>query len=400
MDTVERIARPTLPAPDGEGGELVTDVAVVGGGPVGALAAIVSAAAGCVTTLVAPERAHDPRTTALLMPAVALLSAHGVWDEVLSEAEPMRSIRIVDRTDYVPRAPEVAFDAHEIGQDQFGFNISNDVLNAALARRLASVGVARVDAMAEAFADGAAAARVKAGERTVRAKLVVAADGSQSLVRRAAGIGVRRWSYRQAAFVTTLSHERPHGGGSIEFHTPGGPCTLVPLPGARSSLVWVARPDEGERWSRLDPGPLAREVEGACHGVYGAMAVDGPRGVIPMEGLVALRLGTGRVVLVGEAAHRFPPIGAQGLNLGFRDVSELGDLLAQVGPRDLPSVPARYAARRQADVALRTASVDVLNRSLLTNAFAPTAARALALTAARGVGPVRRALMRFGLGPA
>ncbi len=240
---------------------------------------------------------------------------------------------------------------------------------------------------------------IRAGASSVRAGLVVAADGADSFVREAAGMTVRRWSYRQSAFVTTLSHERPHGDTSVEFHTPAGPFTLVPLKGNRSSLVWVARPEEAARRAAMDPGPLAREIEKRCHAVLGHMSVDGPRGVIPMEGHVAQHMGAGRVVLVGEAGHRFPPIGAQGLNLGFRDLAALQTLLRQtLGDRDLSAIPERYDARRRADVGLRTASVDILNRSLLTGALVPSTARAVALSAARGVAPLRRAMMRFGLG--
>ncbi|WP_420392791.1 FAD-dependent monooxygenase [Acuticoccus sp.] len=384
------------PDPDAASADLAVNVAVVGAGPVGSLTALAAVQAGHTVALVAPERAHDPRTTALLMPSVDLLEAHGAWADAAPHAAPLITMRIIDQTDHVPRAPEVAFDAFEVGLDQFGFNIANDALNAALASQLAASGVVRIAEIADGFVPGARG-RIAVGGRTVSADLVVAADGAQSLVRDAAGIRARRWSYRQAAFVTTLSHERSHGNASLEFHTPSGPFTLVPLPGERSSLVWVGRPEEAERWSRLDPGPLAREIERRAHNVLGRMSVDGPRGVIPMDGLVALTFGARGVVLVGEAAHRFPPIGAQGLNLGFRDVAALAGLLRRrdVGLADLP---ARYDVRRRTDVALRTASVDLLNRSLLTGAFLPTAARAAALSAARGVGPLRRAMMRFGLG--
>ena len=379
---------------------LSVDVAVVGAGPAGALAAIAVADSGFSVALVAPDRGHDPRTSALLMPSVALLEEHGVWDAALPHAAPLHTIRLIDQTGYLPRAPEVAFDAHEIGADAFGYNITNDALNAALGERLAALGVPRVGAMAERMegADGAAATIVAGGTR-VTAALVVAADGADSFVREAAGIDVRRWSYRQSAFVTTLSHERAHGNTSVEFHTPSGPFTLVPMPGNRSSLVWVARPDDAARWAKMEPGPLAREIERRCHAFLGQMAVDGPRGVIAMEGHVAKALGAGRVVLVSEAAHKFPPIGAQGLNLGFRDIAELRTLLRRArADRDLRAVPELYHTRRRADVTLRTASVDILNRSLLTSAFVPSTARAVTLSAARGIPPLRRAMMRFGLG--
>jgi 2-octaprenyl-6-methoxyphenol hydroxylase len=307
-------------------------------------------------------------------------------------------MRIVDDTGRLPRAPEIAFDAHEIDLDQFGYNVPNDALNAALDQRLAESGVRRIAAPASGFRDAGTAGEVVAGEATVRATLVVAADGARSVIREAAGISVRQWAYDQQAFVTTLSHERPHGFASTEFHAPGGPFTLVPLPGDRSSLVWVDKPEEVERVAALDPGPLAREIERRAHNILGRMRVDGPRGTIPMEGMVAHAFGRGRVILVGEAGHRFPPIGAQGLNLGLRDVEIMKDLMRRVPQVGLDDLAGRYDRRRRLDVGTRTLGVDLLNRSLLTEGTPFAVLRTAGLTAAHAVGPLRRTMMRLGLG--
>ncbi len=374
------------------------DIVVVGGGPTGLTAALGAAEAGWSVAMVAPIAARDPRTTALLMPAIDHLSKLAVWPRVAAEAAPLVTMRLVDATDRLPRAPEICFDCHELGLPAFGYNIPNDALNRALDGRLAEAGVIRIDAPADTFEDGPTVV-VGAGSRTVRARLAVAADGAQSLVREHAGLGVRRWTYDQAAFVTTLSHERPHGNSSVEFHTAAGPFTLVPLPGNRSSLVWVARPEEAARWASLDPGPLAREIERRAHSILGKMTVDGPRATIPLSGLIASRFGAGRVVLVGEAAHRFPPIGAQGLNLGMSDAATLADLLRATRlDGAIADIAAAYDRRRRLEVSARTFSVDLLNRSLLTGFPPATIGRALALAAARNIAPLRRAMMRYGLG--
>ncbi|MBJ3774728.1 FAD-dependent monooxygenase [Acuticoccus mangrovi] len=376
---------------------LVVDVAVVGGGPTGALAALVAAEAGWRVALVAPAPARDPRTTALLMPSVALLDRLGVWEGVAPHAAALTSMRIIDDTGRLPRAPEIAFDAHEISLDQFGFNVENDHLNAALADRLASAGVRHVDELAERVHNGEIAS-VEAGETRVEAELIVGADGIDSVVRAASGLAVKRWRYNQSAFVTVLSHARPHGNASIEFHTPGGPFTLVPLPGERSSLVFVERPEVIDEWASADPGPLARELERRAHAVLGRMQIDGPRAVIPLEGMVAHHFGVRRAVLVGEAGHRLPPIGAQGLNLGIRDVAILSNLLERARPgRSLAGLADRYDSHRRLEVGVRSTGVDLLNRSLLTSALPLTLLRTAGLTAAREIGPVRRAMMRAGL---
>ncbi len=377
---------------------LHADIAVVGAGPTGLTAALGAAEAGWTVALVAPVAARDPRTTALLQPAIRHLTALGVWSRVAGEAAPLVTMRLVDSTGRLPRAPEIVFDSHELGLEAFGYNIPNDILNAALRDRLAEAGVITVDAPADDFEDGPTPL-VRAAGRTVVSRLVVAADGAQSLVRELAGLGVRRWTYDQAAFVTTLGHERPHGNTSVEFHTASGPFTLVPLPGNRSSLVWVARPEEAERWAKTDPGPLAREIERRSNAWLGRMTVDGPRGTVPLTGLIASRFGAGRVVLVGEAAHRFPPIGAQGLNLGMADAATLAALLADARRGGaLADVPAAYDRRRRLEVSARTLSVDLLNRSLLTAMPPVTVGRAFALAAARNIAPLRNAMMRYGLG--
>lgn len=389
------IAAPAVATPNDT---IHADIAVVGAGPTGLTAALGAAEAGWSVAVVAPVAARDPRTTALLQPAIAHLERLGVWSRVADAAAPLMTMRLVDSTGHLPRAPEIVFDCHEVGLDAFGYNIPNDALNAALRDRLAESGAITLDAPADDFEDGPQPV-VRAAGREVHARLVVAADGAQSLVRDLAGLGVRRWTYDQAAFVTTLSHDRPHGFTSVEFHTSAGPFTLVPLPGHRSSLVWVARPDEVERWAMMDPGPLAREIERRCNAYLGKMTVDGPRATIPLTGLIATRFGAGHVVLVGEAAHRFPPIGAQGLNLGMADAATLASLLtdARIGGA-LGDLPPRYDRRRRLEVSARTLSVDLLNRSLLTSLPPVTAGRALALAAARNFAPLRRAMMRYGLG--
>ncbi|MEO1105474.1 MAG: FAD-dependent monooxygenase, partial [Pseudomonadota bacterium] len=338
----------------GETVDAAVEVAVVGGGPTGALAALCAADAGWRTALIAPDAADDPRTTALLMPAIELMESLGVWQGAQDAAAPLVTMRLIDVTGRLPRAPEVAFDAHEAGLEEFGFNVPNDALNAAFAERLQDANVLRIDTAATSIVPGKPAL-IGIQTQTIAADLIVAADGANSMVRRDCGFSVRRWNYDQAAFVTTLSHERPHSDTSTEFHTAAGPFTLVPLPGDRSSLVWVGRPDEVARWASLPPGPLAREIEARAHNILGRMRVDGPRGTIALEGVVAHRFGRDNVVLVGEAGHRFPPIGAQGLNLGMRDCAVLYRLLAEArADRSLRGVADAYDRRRRFDVNART----------------------------------------------
>ncbi len=375
-------------------------VAVVGGGATGVAAALAAAIAGFQTVLFAPP-AHFPpgRTAALLQGSIDLLSLLDVWPALAARAAPLRAIRIVDATRRLLRAPETIFHASEIGLPAFGFNISNQELVDALRRHAEAFdGLTLIPDPVDSIALGSDSAVLRLGTRSFEARVIVAADGSRSLAREAAGIPVRRWTYRQSALVATLSIERSHQGVSTEFHTEAGPFTLVPLPGDRVSLVWVDRPDQAERAAALSDEAFARRVEERAGWIYGGMRLDSRPATFPLRAALADRFAARRTILVGEAAHLFPPIGAQGLNLGFRDVAALKRLLAR--HRDDPGAPAAldsYHAARQGDVRSRALAVDLLNRSLLTDFLPVQAARGLGMTLAASVPPLRRALMRQGL---
>jgi 2-octaprenyl-6-methoxyphenol hydroxylase len=223
------------------------------------------------------------------------------------------------------------------------------------------------------------------------------------MLRHSAGIEVRRWSYPQSAVTAILAHDRDHRDSSTEFHTRHGPFTLVPLPGRRSSLVWVTSTEEAQRLAALDDDALARRIERQAQSLLGAMRLDGPRGLVPMSGLSVSRFWAPRLALVGEAAHVFPPIGAQGLNLGFRDVASLRDAVVDAGGERRAAgdeeTLRRYQRGRDLDVRLRTAAVDSLNRTLLTGLLPADFLRGAGLLALSNIGPLRRAVMREGVLP-
>jgi 2-octaprenyl-6-methoxyphenol hydroxylase len=194
-----------------------------------------------------------------------------------------------------------------------------------------------------------------------------------------------------------FSHRREHGDASTEFHTRKGPCTLVPLPGRRSSLVWLLDPTEADKVAGLDAAAFALRVEQRTHSLLGAMTLAGPRGRVPMGGLSVERFAAARMALVGEAAHVFPPIGAQGLNLGLRDVAALCEAVQHAGDPGDAATMARYDAARRTDVRLRTGAVDALNRTLLTDLLPADLLRGAGLLALSRIGPLRRLAMRQGL---
>jgi 2-octaprenyl-6-methoxyphenol hydroxylase len=235
------------------------------------------------------------------------------------------------------------------------------------------------------------------------APLAIGADGRRSLCREAALIDTAERRTPQTALTVCFAHTRPHNDTSTEFHTVTGQFTVVPLPGLRSSLVWVLGPDEAEEKAALDDVNLSLEIERASHSILGKISVEPGRGLFPLTVVTAQRFAGSRIALVGEAAHVIPPVGAQGLNLGLRDAAAIAELVVDawkagrdVGAEDLL---VRYGRARRADIGTRTLAVDLLNRSLLTDLLPVQGARGLGLYALQKLGPLRRMVMREGVAP-
>ncbi len=383
-----------------------TPAAVIGGGPAGLVAALALAHFGVPTVLVAPRPVGgDNRTTALMTTSIAALDTLGVWRRCKGRAAPLRVMRIVDDTGRLWRAPEVRFEAAEIGLDAFGWNIENAHLVAALWDEVAATPlITHVAAVAKAVridVDGVSI-DIDGGD-TRRCRLAVGADGRDSRCRGAAGIAFDSRSYPQTILTYTLHHTRPHHNVSTEFHTSEGPFTLVPLPGARSSLVWMMAAARAEAVGSLGGAALDEEIERRSHSIVGKTRVEPSRGTFPATVATADRFAANRVALVGEAAHVFPPIGAQGLNLGLRDAVTIGEIAGDIhrGGGDVggAATTAEYDHRRRPDVTSRSLAVDLLNRSLLSDLLPVQGLRGLGLYALNRVGGLRRAVMREGVAP-
>lgn len=391
------------------------DVAVVGGGPAGLTAAALVARAGASVALfpghaLAPENrrpGRDPRTTALMRPTLRLLESLALWPSPLqARSAPLWTLRLVDETRRLVTAAPISFDARELGDEPFGWNVPNEPLVDALADLVA--GAATVDiatpAAVTALDIDTDAVTVRAGDGTARrARLVIAADGRESTCRAAAGIKTLRWGYDQAAIATSFAHGTPHCDVSTEHHRAGGPLTTVPLPGDRSSLVWMDSPGEVDRLMALPPEAFAAALEEALNGDLGAIGDIGPRRAFPAATAVARAFAANRVMLVGEAAHISPPIGAQGLNMGLRDAALAAELveaaLAVGGDPGGAASLAAFDRRRRRDVVPRQLTVDLLNRTLLSGLLPAQAMRAAGVLALSTVGPLRRLVMREGLAP-
>lgn len=376
------------------------EVAVVGGGLVGAAAAAALAAAGLSTVHFAPPAPTDRRTSALMVPTLDFLTRTGLVGDPAAVGTALTEIRIIDATGRLVRAGESLFEAAEFGFPAFGYNIANTVLHERFAARAAGLdNLTTVAAPATGFAREAAAFVIEAGRRTFRAGLLVGADGRGSKVRDFAGISARVHRYEQAALVADLRLERPLGTTSVEFHYPEGPFTLVPAGGAAANLVWIDRPEvlrEAREATALGPALAERSSR-----LFGQIEVTAGPHVFELASGTAGSLAADGIVLVGEAAHAVPPIGAQGLNMGLRDVADLADLAAGAARRETgwaKAVGAAYHQARMADVRRTTAMVDTLFRSLVWGFLPADVARSAGLMALRNLGPLRRRAFEMGMG--
>ncbi len=386
-------------------------VAVVGAGPAGLTAAVSLANAGARVTCVGPglsvaTNQGDTRTSALMETSIRLLRANGVWDACLSHSAPLKAIRLIDDTGRLIRAPEVLFHASDLNLEAFGYNVPNSVLVRALidhARTMSQLALVETPAVTTVVPKRDHVEITLEDGPMQRARLVVGADGRRSVCRDAAAIPVTDWSYRQSAIACNFDHSLPHEGISNEFHRPAGPITTVPLPGKASSLVWVERPEEAARLMALDADGFSKALDERLQGVLGQVRSVSRRAVFPLSGLSVSRLADRRIALVGEAAHVIPPIGAQGLNLGFRDAAALADCVSKAiaDGRDIGGLDVMnaYSKARMSDISSRTFAVDMLNRSVLIGLIPVQAVRSLVLQILASFPTLRKIVMQAGLAP-
>jgi len=386
-----------------------TDILVIGGGLAGLALTARLAADGvdalCVEAGPAPSddtAPNDQRTTAILMPGVETLRRTGAWGAIAPDAQPLHGMRILDcgGADTAPR-DEAMFDAAEAGNEAFGWNVQNGLARLALARHIEGQDKARL--IADTRIDHWIARRDRVlatlsdGQR-VSARLLVGADGRGSVVRQKSGIGLRKWGYAQKALAARVEHDRPHAGISIEMHHVGGPLTFAPLQGTSSGLVWMNADAEADRLAALDDDAFLEELNRRSHGVYGEVTAAAPRALWPATTQVATGLTATRTVLVAEAAHAFPPIGAQGFNLSLRDVEALANLCASADDPGAERLLSDYARQRTPDILARTAGVDLLNRSVRSEARPVRDIRRAGLSLLGRTPPLRRLAMKIGMG--
>eukprot|EP01037_Dinobryon_pediforme_P012600 gene12600-12690_t len=388
-----------------------SDIIIVGAGATGLSLALGLASRNIASTLIGKiDTRITGRTTALFEGSLRLLRHLNIWPDCEAVSAPLQTMRIIDDTGSFFRPPPASFKARELGLDAFGANIENRILVDILKRHvLRTPLITYKDCWVKTIKPQAnSIALTLETDETLSAAVLIGADGFDSPARQAAGIEVRTWDYPQMALTCILAHQRSHQDISTEFHMRQGPFTFVPLAGVagapnRSSLVWLTDKANAARLQKLSPEALADVIEQRGHSFLGKITLQTSAHIFPMRGMVAKTLGARRTALIGEAAHAFPPIGAQGLNLGLRDVAYLVDVLEQavLKQRDPggDETLALYDRSRADDIAIRAQGVDLLNKSLLAPFLPVDLLRGAGLLALDILPPLRKMVMRTGLMP-
>lgn len=389
-----------------------TDILISGGGVAGLAAAVAFGAAGFNVIVFDPAQpvtdaaqdGADLRTTAFLQPAQRFLDRAGLWDALAPEATALEIMRIVDAAK--EPATQRDFVADDISDAPFGWNLPNWLLRRVMVDRIAAMPnvslrtgigfasmVARIDRALVRLSDGT----------QIAAKLVIGADGRNSAVRQANNIDVATTRYGQKAITFAVTHPEPHGGISTEVHRDGGPFTLVPLPDHEgqpcSSVVWMDTGPNIAALAALDDDAFTAAANHRSAGVNGPLTLVGKRSVWPIISQIADCITAPRTALVAEAAHVMPPIGAQGLNMSLADMASLLDLAVE--NRDTlgePAMLAAYQKARHSDMRLRVTGIDALNRTSMAASPLIHDLRALGVKALHDAAPIRRRLMKMGLG--
>jgi 2-octaprenyl-6-methoxyphenol hydroxylase len=380
------------------------DVLVAGAGMAGlAYAVAVKDALGDAISVAVCDPALDHRIPTYRTSAIAagprhMLETLGVWFEIEARAQPINRMAITDShvTDVV-RPIFLNFEKAADGEPFAHMAFNHDV-EAALESRARGLGVLFRSGAVSLITSGGAGTLVQLDEGTMRASLVVAADGPRSKLRELAGIRTVGWDYPVSGIVATIGHERDHGGCACEHFLPGGPFAVLPLTGNRSSIVWT---EDRATAARLVTEPAAAflaEVERRFGLDLGELTLlDQPRSW-PLNLRIARDFTAPRLALIGDAAHVIHPLAGQGINLGFRDVAVLAEATVDQARLGLDpgasNVLAAYADARRFDAVAMAMGMDAMNRLFSTDATPLRLIRDLGLGVVDRLPELKRFLIR------
>jgi len=390
------------------------DVLIVGGGLNGPALALGLARAGLSVAVMdarpaaaRSEAGFDGRGYALALASTRLLAAIGVWDGLVGKAQPILKVVAVDGRAGEGASPwHLAFDAAEIEDGPMGYLVEDRHLYAGfLAAMRAEAGISlHSGAVVVAQEVTAAGASVTLADgRLLTGRVLVGCDGRGSMVAQRAGITRSGWAYGQTALVTAVRHEKPHNGTAWQFFMPHGPLAILPLPGGHhSTIVWSEADADAQRIQALDDVGYLAALRPRFGDFLGEIALAGDRFTYPLSLSLANAWVAPRLALVGDAAHGVHPIAGQGLNLGFRDVAALAEVLVDARRRgeDIGAldVLTRYEQARRFDTVVMACGMDGINRLFSNDNPLLRLGRDLGLAAVNAVPPARRVFMRQAAG--
>ncbi len=393
---------------------ITTDVFIAGAGLAGSIAALSYAKSARNVVLADPfsyneSSKFDYRTTAYLQPSKSFLELIGVWDCVKQSAMPLEVMKIIDASgngDTGEIKSEKNFNSSEISDLPFGWNVKNSVMRSTLQNLIEGQGNCKLikDTSAVDFLsrDDAAYVKLSSG-KTVKAKLVIAADGRNSVLRKKTGISVKTYNFGQKALAFAVTHSIPHKNISTEIHLSGGPFTLVPLQDHNgkpsSAVVWMDKSENAAKLMDMKEKEFEEEMTRRSCNILGPLKLASKRSIWPIISQIADRIYSQRLALIGETAHVVPPIGAQGLNMSVADIKLLNDLNKKY-PDELGSTHSltEYQKNRIADIRQRVIGVSTLNHISISENKVVQNIRAFGLENFFQVPTVKNSAMKLGLG--
>jgi len=390
-----------------------SDILVIGGGIAGLTCAILLAEQGIKIALVDPgnpakfpEPKLSGRTVALMEGSLNVIKATGVWEEIAHHCNPLQTMKIIDDSAYKQKTIKAPFSASEIGMEQYGHNVPNSFLHAALWKKALATKNLTLFAPGKLkdfdAGSGSVMAQLEDGTE-IEARLIIGADGRNSVTRELAGISASKHMYGQNAITCVVDHTKPHNNTAIEFHRPGGPLAFVPLPDQQCSVVWVNKAEQAEQIIALKKQDFIARLQEASNGVLGQLSLSVNPECWPLCSIKASKLIAPRVALIAEAAHVMSPITAQGLNLSLRDVASICEVIVDAMRIGMDpgqnNILRLYEKRRRLDIASRVQGVDAMNRIVSQEVEWVKNMRRAAMKAVHTIPPLKRFAMNHGLAP-
>lgn len=390
------------------------DLVIVGAGPVGTSLAILAVQRGFSTILIdardpSAAPATDTRTFAIVRGSWRMLGATGVHPLLEGVIAPLNGLEAVDGGSHVFGAPGVIFGNEDLPADNDGQPLGQMVPSADLQKALDEIAgqIAGTEegltilhkARFQSLEDGPGPATVVLEDGTrIRTRLVAACDGVNSSVRDALGIGTEDHDYGKSVFAANVKLDRPHEGIARQLFMPEGPFATLPMPDNKANLAWYMKRGAAEALADMPVEDIEAELNARFEDFAGHMTIDGPVISYPLKMRLAQAMTGPRVALLGDAAHRINPLAGQGLNLGFKDVAALIDIMVEAREVGLdhgaaPSLE-RYQQWRRFDMTSVALFMDVIDRAFSNDNAVLKPLRGLAMTAANRIGPLRRAMAR------